>query len=71
MSDQRPKRETKFIEEATNSNMWQNAALIERLHEKGRVTKTALLDTITDLRRNYPPATTLENRAPNPTGPST
>ncbi len=39
MSDQRPKRETKSIEEATNSNMWQNAALIERLHEKGRVMK--------------------------------
>ena len=39
MSDQRPKRETKSIEEVTNSNMWQNAALIELLHEKGPVTK--------------------------------
>ena len=48
------------IEELAISNMWENAALIELLHEKGLITKQELLDKITDLRRRQPQATTLE-----------
>ena len=35
MSDQRPKRESMSIEEATISNMWEIAAIVEVLERKG------------------------------------
>jgi len=35
MSDDRPKRETMSIEEATVSNMWEIAAIVEVLERKG------------------------------------
>jgi hypothetical protein len=39
VSDQRPKRETMSIEEATVSNMWEIAAIVEVLERKGLCTK--------------------------------
>ena len=35
MSDQRPKCESMSIEEATISNMWEIAAIVELLEQKG------------------------------------
>lgn len=35
MSDQRPKRDTMSLEEATISNMWEIAAIVEVLERKG------------------------------------
>jgi hypothetical protein len=35
MSDNRPKRETIALEEATVSNMWEIAAIVEELERKG------------------------------------
>ena len=40
--------------------MWEIAALIELLHEKGPLTKQELLDKIMDLRSKNPQAATLE-----------
>ena len=40
MSDQRPKREFMSIEEATVSNMWEIAAIVEVLERKGLCTKS-------------------------------
>ena len=40
MSDQRPKREFMSIEEATVSNMWEIAAVVEVLERKGLCTKS-------------------------------
>ena len=42
------------LEELAISTMWENAALIELLHEKSLVTKQELLDKITALRRKHP-----------------
>jgi hypothetical protein len=39
----RPKRETMSLEEATISNMWEIAALVEVLERKGLCTKQDLL----------------------------
>ena len=39
MSDERPKCETMSIEEATISNMWEMAAIVEVLEQKGLCTK--------------------------------
>ncbi len=47
------------IEDLALSNMGENAALIEWLHENGLVTKPEILDKITELRRKHPQATTL------------
>jgi len=35
MKDQRPTRESMFLEEATVSNMWEIAAIVEVLERKG------------------------------------
>jgi len=37
MSNQHPKRESMFIEEATVSNMWEIAAIVEMLERLGRI----------------------------------
>lgn len=42
MSDDRPKRDTMSLEEATLSNMWEIAAIVELLEKKGLCTKQEL-----------------------------
>ncbi len=54
MSTDRPKPETMTIEEATVSNMWQIAAIVEVLERKGLCTKQDLYDIITESRRLLP-----------------
>ena len=44
MDDSRPKRETMSIEDATVSNMWGIAAIVEVLERKGLCTKEDLDD---------------------------
>jgi hypothetical protein len=54
MSDDRPKRETMSIEEATVSNMWEIAAIVELLEQKGRCTKQDLYNIITEFQFKNP-----------------
>lgn len=56
MSDDRPKRKTMSIEEATVSNMWEIAAIVEVLERKGLCTKQDLFDVIAEFRRANPSA---------------
>jgi hypothetical protein len=56
MSKQRPTRDTMSIEEATISNMWEIAAIVEVLKRKGLGTKLDLYDIIDELRRKNPRA---------------
>jgi len=51
MSEDRPKRETMSIEEATVSNMWEMAAMVEVLVRKGLCTKQNLYDIVTEFHR--------------------
>ena len=51
MSSDRPKRESMSIEEATISNMWEIAAIVEVLERKGVCTKEELFDLIAELRK--------------------
>ena len=39
MSNERPTRDTMSLEEATVSNMWEIAAIVELLEQKGLCTK--------------------------------
>lgn len=66
MSTDRPKREAMSIEEATISNMWEIAALVEVLERKGLCKKQDLFDIITELRRKNPRATIPETAFPEP-----
>ena len=66
MSDDRPKRETMSIEEATVSNMWEIAALVEVLERKGLCTKHDLYDIIAEFRRKHPRAHIPETAFPEP-----
>ena len=66
MSDDRPKRETMSIEEATVSNMWEIAAIVEVLERKGLCTKQNLYDIIAELRRKNPRARIPETAFPEP-----
>jgi hypothetical protein len=54
MSDDRPTRETMSIEEATISNMWEIAAIVEVLERKGLCTKQDLYDIITEFLVRIP-----------------
>lgn len=55
MSHPRPKRDNMSIEEATISNMWEIAAIVEVLERKGLCTKQDLYgDTIEVLHNTYP-----------------
>jgi hypothetical protein len=54
MSTDRPKRESMSGEEATISNMWEIAAIVEVLERKGLCTKQELYDIITEFRRKNP-----------------
>lgn len=65
MSD-RPKRESMSIEEATISNMWGIAALVELLEQKGICTKQDLVSTVIELRKNSPRAQIPETVFPSP-----
>ncbi len=56
MNDNRPTRDSMSIEETTMSNMWESAAMVEVLEEKGRCTKQDLYDIITEFRRKNPRA---------------
>ena len=56
MSNDRPKRETMSLEEATVSNMWEIAAIVEVLERKGLCTKQDIYDIITEFRRKNPRA---------------
>ena len=65
MSD-RPKRQTMSLEEATISNMWEIAAIVELLERKGLCTKQDLVDIITDLRKKNTRAKIPETVFPSP-----
>jgi hypothetical protein len=66
MSDQRPTRDTMSIEEATISNMWEIAAIVELLEQKGFCTKQDLHTIIDELRRKNPHARIPETAFPEP-----
>ena len=51
MSDNRPTRDSMCIEEATISNMWEIAAIVEVLERKGLCTKQDLYDIINSAAR--------------------
>lgn len=65
MSD-RPKRETMSLEEATISNLWEIASIVELLERKGLCTKQDLFDIITELRKKNPRAKIPETVFPSP-----
>jgi hypothetical protein len=50
MSDQRPKRDTMSIEEATISNMWEIAAIVEALERKDLRTGQDFYDIMNEFR---------------------
>ena len=56
MSHDRPKRETMSMEEATISNMWEIAAIVELLEQKGLCTMQDLHTIIDELRKKNPRA---------------
>lgn len=66
MSEQRPKREAMPLEEATVSNMWEIAAIVEVLERKGLCTKQDLYDVITEFRKKNPRARIPETAFPEP-----
>jgi len=66
MSSDRPKRQHMSLEEATISNMWEIAALVELLERKGLCTKQDLFDIITELRKKNPRARIPETVFPSP-----
>ena len=56
MGNDRPKRDSMSIEEATISNMWEIAAIVELLEQKGLCTKQDL-HTIIEATPKEPPCT--------------
>jgi type I site-specific restriction-modification system R (restriction) subunit len=66
MSDDRPTRDTMSLEEATISNMWEIAAMVELLEQKGLCTKRDLLTIVDELRRKNPHAQIPETAFPEP-----
>jgi hypothetical protein len=66
MSTDRPTRDSMSIEEATVSNMWEIAAIVEVLERKGLCTKQDLDDLITEFRRKNPRARIPETAFPEP-----
>ena len=65
MSD-RPKRDSMTIEEATVSNMWEIAAIVEVLERKGFCTKHDLYDIIAEFHRKNPRARIPKTAFPEP-----
>ena len=66
MSDDRPKREAMFIEEAALSNMWEVAAIVEVLERKGLCSKQNRYDIIAEFRRKNPRAKIPDTAFPEP-----
>jgi hypothetical protein len=66
VSDDSYKRDSMSIEEATVSNMWEIAAIVEVLERKGLCTKQDLYDIITKVRRTNPRASIPETAFPEP-----
>ncbi|OQW66177.1 MAG: hypothetical protein BVN29_06790 [Nitrospira sp. ST-bin5] len=66
MSNDRPKRDTMSLEEATVSNMWEIAAIVEVLERKGLCTKQDLYDIISEFRKKNPRASLPETVFPKP-----
>ena len=66
MSDDRPKRGSISIEEATISNMWEIAAIVEVLERKGLCTKHDLYEIIAEFRRTNLRAKIPETAFPEP-----
>jgi hypothetical protein len=66
MNDHRAKRDSMSIEEATVSNMWEIAAIVEVLERKGLCTKQDLFDIITEFRRENPHTSIPETAFPEP-----
>ena len=66
MSTDRPKRDSMSIEEATVSNMWEIAAIVEVLEQKGLCTKQDLFDIVTEFRRKNPRSKIPETAFPEP-----
>lgn len=62
----RPKRDTMSLEEATLSNMWEIAAIVKVLEQKGLCTKQDLLDIVLELRKQHPRAKIPETAFPEP-----
>ena len=54
------------IEEATVSNMWEIAAIVEMLERKGLCSKQNLYDIISEFRRKNPRANIPETAFPEP-----
>lgn len=51
MSNDRPRRERMSLEEVAISNMWEIAALVEVLEQKGLCTKQDLSDIIAEFHK--------------------
>jgi ribosome biogenesis protein Nip4 len=66
MNDNRPKREIMSLEEATVSNMWEVAAIVEVLERKVLCAKQDLYDIITEFSRKNPRASIPETTFPEP-----
>ena len=66
MSTDRPKRDSMSLEEATISNMWEMAAIVELLEQKGLCTKQDLHTIIDELRKKNPRARIPETAFPDP-----
>ena len=66
MTDPQPIRDSMSLEEATISNMWEMAAIVELLEQKGLCTKQDLHTIIDELRRTNPRASIPETAFPEP-----
>lgn len=66
MSTDRPKRESMSLEEATVSNMWEIAGIVEVLERKRLCSKQDLYDIITEFRKKHPRANIPETAFPEP-----
>jgi hypothetical protein len=66
MSTDHPKRDAMSIEEATVSNMWKMAAIVELLEQKGLCTKQDLHTIIDELSKKNPRARIPETAFPEP-----
>jgi len=66
MSDDRPKRGSMSLEKATVSNMWEIAAIVELLEQKGLCTKQGLHTIINELRGKNSRARIPESVFPEP-----
>jgi len=67
MGEKRKLRDSLSIEEATVSNMWKIAAIVEGLERKGFCTKQDLCDIITEFRRKNPRSNNPETAFPSRT----